>query len=76
MKTKVIIDTSAALTHLNSMPENAAKMNQKELADNSGISEQNLISWKTKAPKVAAAILKIQQVTGAPLDVIIKEVPL
>ena len=51
------------------------KMNQKELALDANISEQKLINWKSKAPKVAADILKIQEITGAPLDVIIKEVP-
>lgn len=74
METKVIIDTEAVLKFVNDDPLNS-KMNQKVLADNTGISEQSLINWKTKAPKVASDILKIQDATGAPLDLIIKEVP-
>ena len=54
MKTKVIIDTEAALEHF---------------------SEQKLINWKTKAPKVIADVLKIQDVTGMPLENFVKEVP-
>lgn len=73
MKTKTIIDTEAALKHFNT--NGNLKMNQKELADAIDVSEQNLINWKNKAPKVFASVLKIQDATGASLDVIVKEVP-
>ena len=74
MKTKTIIDSEASLEHLKNTK--GKKMNQKELAEEADISEQKLITWKTKkAPAVVADVIKIQQITGAPLDVIIKEVP-
>lgn len=73
MKTKTIIDTESALKHYNENGE--LRMNQKELSEATDVSEQNLINWKNKAPKVFASVLKIQDATGAPLDVIIKEVP-
>jgi hypothetical protein len=75
MKTKVIIDSSAALEFFNNSNEDGPKMSQKDLGEQAGISEQKLITWKNKAPKVAADVLKIQELTGAPLDLIIKEVP-
>lgn len=74
VNTKVIIDTEAVLEFVNAIPGNASKMSQKDLADNTGISEQSLINWKNKAPKVASDVLKIQAATGAPLETIIKEV--
>lgn len=74
MKTKVIIDSAAAIEHFNTENPDADKMSQKDLGEAANISEQKLINWKTKAPKVAADILKIQELTGAPLDLIIKEV--
>lgn len=73
MKTKVIIDTEAALKHFNS--NGTQRMNQKQLGELADISEQKLINWKTKAPKVITDVLKIQDVTGMPLEDFIKEVP-
>tara|TARA_R110002049_G_scaffold224712_4_gene396510 strand:+ start:9958 stop:10182 length:225 start_codon:yes stop_codon:yes gene_type:complete len=73
MKTKVIIDTEAALEHFNS--NGTQRMNQKQLGELADISEQKLINWKTKAPKVIADVLKIQDVTGMPLENFVKEVP-
>lgn len=72
MKTKTIIDLDAALAHHNSA--NGDSMTQKDLADVLNTSEAKLSGWKTKAPQVAADILKIKEATGAPLDIIIKEV--
>lgn len=74
MKTKVIIDSAAAIEHFNNANPDAEKMSQKDLGESANISEQKLINWKKEAPKVAADILKIQELTGAPLEVIIKEV--
>lgn len=67
MKTKAIIDIEKVLE--------ATKLNQKEAASKLETSEQNLISWKKKAPKVVSTILKIQELSGLSLKEIIKEVP-
>lgn len=73
MKTKIVIDSEAARDFL--FKTKGEKIDQKELSKLIDTSEQNLINLKNKAPKAFKTVLKIQEVTGANFDLIIKEVP-
>lgn len=75
MSTKVIIDSKAAITHYNKTHLEGDKMNQKKLCSTGGFRVATLINLQKEATAACEIILKIKEITGAPLNVILKEVP-
>ncbi|MCM8906795.1 hypothetical protein [Tenacibaculum finnmarkense] len=75
MSSKVIIDSKAALKHYNKkLALGESKMNQKKLGLSAGVRVQNLINLQKEATAACELILKIKEITGAPLDVILKTI--
>lgn len=67
----VKIDLKAAIQY--HFDKTGVKITQKDIADSTFISEQNLSSWKKQAPQVVGDLVKISKFTHAPMDVLIKE---
>ena len=75
MSSKVIIDSKSALNFYNQTHLDGVKMNQKQLSLRADVRVQSLINLQKEATLACELIIKIHEITGAPLSEIVKKVP-